>query len=100
MVKFLMFAVFLLKSHIWEKSKNDKKRRFFEFWYRFMEIKSWLKNVGVGMDSNGCGHSSLRIPKSTESQEVINLINWFLVCWYKFRKAKSYFFGRGGQNWM
>ena len=53
MVKFLIFAVFLLKSHIWEKSKNDKEPRFFEFWYRFMEIKSWLKNIGVGWSVMG-----------------------------------------------
>ena len=24
-------------------------------------------------------------------QGEMNRINWFLVCWYKFKKAKSYF---------
>ena len=29
--------------------QNDAKAWFFACWYRFMEIKSWLKNIGVGM---------------------------------------------------
>ena len=59
-----------------------------------MEIKSLLKNIGVVMVKNGCGHSghrTLKLTVSQVSQEVINGINWSLVCSYKFRKAKSYF---------
>ena len=52
-----------------------------------MEIKSWLKNTGVGMANNGSG---LRTLKLALSQKGIPEINWFLVCWQKFRKAKSW----------
>ena len=45
-----------------------------------MEIKSWLKNTGVGMVRNGCGHSGLKTLKLAVSQEGINGINRFLVC--------------------
>ena len=55
-----------------------------------MEIKSWLKNIGVGIVKNGCDHSSLRTLKLTVSQVGIIGINWFLVCWQKFRNTKSY----------
>ena len=40
-----------------------------------MEIKSWLKNIGVGMVRNGCGHSGLRTLKLAASQERMNGIN-------------------------
>ena len=56
-----------------------------------MENRSWLKNIGVGMVKNGCGHSVLRTLKLAVCQGKMNEINWFLVCWYKFMKAKSYF---------
>ena len=104
------------KSHVWEKSsswdlsqnavsqsdyrilkstisleQNDEKAWLFACWYRFMEIRSWLKNIGVGLVKNGCGHSILKTPKLAVYQREMNGIYWFLVCWYKFRKAKSYF---------
>ena len=44
-----------------------------------MEIKSSLKNIGVGVVKNGCGHSGLRTIKLAVSQKGINEINWFLV---------------------
>ena len=40
--------------------KKDKKAWFFKYWYRFLEIKSWSKNIGVDVDKNGYGHSGLR----------------------------------------
>ena len=43
-----------------------------------MEIKSLLKNIGVVMVKNGCGHSghrTLKLTVSQVSQEVINGIN-------------------------
>ena len=46
-----------------------------------MEIESWLKNIGVGMDENGRDHSGLINQKLVVSKEAINGINWFLVCW-------------------
>ena len=90
------------KSHTWEKSgswdigenalgqsdyrifkstisleQNDGKVRFFACWYRFMEIRSWLKNIGVGVVKNGCGHSGLRTLKLAVSQEGIIGMDWF-----------------------
>ena len=40
---------------------NDEKAWFFACSYRFMEINSWLKNIGMGVIKDGCGHSSLKI---------------------------------------
>ena len=68
-----------------------KEPNFFACWYNFMEIKGWLKNIGVGMVKNGCDHSWPRTLKLTVSQEEINVINWFFTCGYKSREAKSYF---------
>ena len=53
---------------------NDEKGWFFAFWYILMEIKSWLKNVGVGLVKNGCDHFGLKL---AVSQNGINGINWF-----------------------
>ena len=61
--------------------ENNEKARFFTYWYRFMEIKNWSKNIGVGMAKNGCGHSGLRTLKLAVYQEGFNWMNWFLVCW-------------------
>ena len=88
------------KSHTWENSgswdmgqnaldQSDcsifkfyfKEAWFFAYWCRFIEIKRWLKNVGVGVVENKCGHSGLRTLKLAVSQEEINRVNWFLVCW-------------------
>ena len=70
----------------------DKKGWIFACCYRFMKIKILLKNIGVGMIKNGCGHSGRGTLKLTVSQEAIKIvINWFLVRWYKLRKAKSFF---------
>ena len=59
--------------------QNDEKAWFFACRYRFMEMKSWLKNVGVGMVKNVYGYSSLVTQKLALSQEGINVINFF---WY------------------
>ena len=56
-----------------------------------MEIRSWLENIEVGIVKNGCDHSVLRTLKLAVCQGEMDVINWFLVCCYKFRKAKSYF---------
>ena len=40
-----------------------------------MEIKSWLKNIGVGVVKNGCGHSGLKTLKLAVSQDRIIGIN-------------------------
>ena len=61
--------------------QNDEKFWFFAYWCRFIEIKSWSKNIGVGMVKNGCGHSGLTTLKLALSQEGIDGVSWFLVCW-------------------
>ena len=42
----------IFKSNISLK-QNDEKVWFFACWYKFTEIKSWLKNIGVGMVTMG-----------------------------------------------
>ena len=44
-----------------------------------MEIKSWLKNIRVGVVKNGCDYTGPRTLKLAVSQREINRINWFLV---------------------
>ena len=43
------------------------------------------------MVKNGCGQSCHRTLKLTVSQKWTDGINWFFVCWHKFRKTKSWF---------
>ena len=50
-----------------------------------------MRNIGVCIFKNACGHSVLRTLKLAACQGKFDEINWFLVCWYKFMKAKSYF---------
>ena len=45
----------------------------------------------VDFVKNGCDLCDHRTLKLAVSQEGMNGINWFWVCWYKCRKAKSYF---------
>ena len=56
-----------------------------------MESRSWLKNIGDSIIKNGCGYSVLRTLKVAVCQGKMYEINSFLVCWYKFMKARSYF---------
>ena len=56
--------------------QNDEKAWFFGYWYRFIEITSWLKNIGVEMVKNGCGHSGLMTLKFIVSHEGINGVSW------------------------
>ena len=44
--------------------QNDENAWFSAYWYRFTEIKSWLKNIGVKM-----------------VQEEINEVSWYLEGW-------------------
>ena len=52
--------------------RNNEKAWFFAYWYRFMKIKSWVKNNGLGMVKTGCEHSGFRTLKLAVSQEGIN----------------------------
>ena len=47
--------------------------------------------LGLGMVKNEYGHSVPRTLKLAVFQGKMNEINWFLVCWYTFMKAKAYF---------
>ena len=40
--------------------QNDEKAWFFSCWYRFVENRSGLKNIGVGLVKNRCGHCLLK----------------------------------------
>ena len=98
----ILAQISYLESHIWEKScswdivqnalsqsdyrifnlaisleQNDEKAWFFACWYRFMGIRDWLKNIGVGVFKNGCGQSVLRTLISAVCQEEMNGINGF-----------------------
>ena len=48
-------------------------------WHKFIEIKSWLKNIGMGVAIDGFAHSGCRNLKLAVSHKEINDINWFLV---------------------
>ena len=61
--------------------QNDEKAWFFAYWCIFIETKSWLKNIGVGMVKDGCGHSGLRTLKLAVPQEGTNGVSGFLVGW-------------------
>ena len=60
-------AVFLNWLYLWNKMM--KKPDFFAYWCRFIEIKVWLKNNGVGVVKIVCGHSVLRTLKLAVSQK-------------------------------
>ena len=64
--------------------QNDEKARIFACWYIFIESRSWLKNIGVCIFKNGCGHFVLRTIKLAVCQQKMNEINWFM-------KDKGYF---------
>ena len=55
------------------------------------KIKRWLKILGVSMVKNGSGEFGGGSLKLTVSEEWTGGRNWFFVCWYKLRKAKSWF---------
>ena len=64
----------------------------------FLDVNTGLQKLEVDWKmlrlawfKNGCGHSVLRTLKLAVCQGEMNGINCFLMCWYKFRKAKSYF---------
>ena len=71
---------------------NWQKAWIFVCWYRFMTWKLELIKKYWGVcGQKWCSHSVLRALKFAVCRGGMNGINCFLVCWYKFRKAKSYF---------
>ena len=57
---------------------TDGIYRFFACWYKFIQIKSYLKIFVVGMVNNGCGQSGDGALKLTVSKEWIDGIIHFL----------------------
>ena len=55
------------------------------------KLKGDWNLLGWNIVKNGCGQSSDGTLKLSVSEEWTDGINWFFACWYKFRKAKSYF---------
>ena len=55
-------------------------------WYQKLIKKYWGRRGHKWVCCSG--HRSLNFAVSLKE---INGVNWFLVCWYKFRKAKNYF---------
>ena len=89
-------CILALKSASWDMGQNALGQSYWRIFkltvspehktwffarYRLMEIKSWLKNMGLGVVKNRCGYSGLRTLKLAVSLKGINGINWFLVCW-------------------
>ena len=78
------------------------KSLIFVCWYRFMENRSWLKNIGVGMVKNGCSHSVLRTLKLAICQGKMNeIINFSCVDANSWKvKVTLTIFGGVGQKWV
>ena len=57
------------------------KKLEFACWYKFIEIKSWLKNIGVGMVINGCAHSGHRTLRLAAylAKKLMELIGFWFV---------------------
>ena len=53
--------------------------------------KVWWKHSWVVMVRNECSQSGHGILNLVVSQARIDEMNWFFACWWKFRKANSYF---------
>ena len=51
-----------------------------DFFYKFMEIKSWTKNIEVEFVKSGCGHCGSRTLKLAVSQEGIGGKKFCIDC--------------------
>ena len=83
---FLLFAVFLDKSYIWEKScswyrgQNTLSQSCFRFLNQVFHQSKLMKQP----------HYGLWTLKLMVSQEWVDGINWIFACWYRFTKIKSW----------
>ena len=68
---------------------TDGINRFFTCWYKFMQIKRWLKIFGEGLVKSGCGQSREGTPKLT-IWGMNRWNNWFFACWSRFTKIRSW----------
>ena len=88
--KFILFAVLLHKCHIYEKSDSCDIAWFWACWYKFMKIKSWLKNTWVDMVKNGCDHPGYGALKLAVSREWID---WIKSCFvWRYNSGKLCYF--------
>ena len=62
---------------------------FLTFWYKFMQIKRWLKIFGVGVVKNGCNQSDDGTLKLTVSEESTDGITDFLHVGTDLQKLKA-----------
>ena len=101
MIKFLLIAVFLHKSHFWAKDLDpeieakkisandcrifkstispeqvDETASFFPCWYKFTKIKIHIF-FWLGIVKNGSGQSALGTLKLNVSEEWNDEIDWF-----------------------
>ena len=53
--------------------QNDEKAWFFACWYKFMDNRSWLKKIEVGIVKNWCGYSELNWIEFFLFQIITNL---------------------------
>ena len=70
---------------------NNDAAWFFACWCKFMEVKNWLKNFGVGVVKNGCSHFGHRTLKMAVSQKGIDEINWFFCMLIQIQEFKCHF---------
>ena len=108
--KFILFAMFLHKSDIWGnfgswdmgqnvliqsdcsifKSTISPKQKNPDLLHVDTNSRKW-KIFWVGIVRNGCGWSVHGTLKLAVSQKWIDGMDWFLACWYKFKKVEGYF---------
>ena len=67
-------------------------------WVDFLYVGTNLGKLKVSLTIFGWWWSKMVVGlvvlvtlKSAVSQESVDEVSWFFVCWYKFRKAKSFF---------
>ena len=63
---------------------------FFPCWYKFTQIKRWLKIFGGEHVQKWLWPNWWQDSKLTVSGEWTDGINWFFACWYKFTKIKAW----------
>ena len=83
------FLRYMLKLIV-SQERTDGINWSFASWYKFTQIKRWLKILGVSMVKNVCGQSGDGILKLTVTEEWTDRINWFFACWYMVTKIKSW----------
>ena len=71
--------------------KNEWNKLIFGALIQFVKAKSYFNNFVVVVVKNRQSFLGLGTLKSAVSQEPLDEMSWFFICWYKFRKAQSCF---------